>query len=123
MFDDTVQITEELTNPTFASNAGAGMQQSPMIADHNRNTCLLSAASGVTDLMSQEGAGRVKARSIHSSDTAVTSPDTQKVFAHFDSQFSNGNTAFFICSDSLRAVSLWGQCASGSRCSQARFAH
>lgn len=95
ILDDTVQIREELTSLTLTSKADAGIQQSLILTDDNRNTCPLSAASGVRDLISQKVAGRVEARSIHSRDTAGTSTDFQKVYAHVDSPFSNGNTRFF----------------------------
>lgn len=77
--DDTVQITKELSSLTC--KAHAGIQQSRVLTDHNRNisTCPLSTASGIMNLLPHEGAERVEARSTHLSDSAVPSPDSQKV--------------------------------------------
>ena len=78
--DDTVQITKELSSLTC--KAHAGIQQSRVLTDHNRNvsTCSpLSTASGIMNLLPREGVERVEARSTHLSDNAVPSPDSQKV--------------------------------------------
>lgn len=107
ILDDPLQIREELTSLTLSSKADAGIQQSPIMTDDNRNTCPLGAASGVSDLMSQEVAGRVEARSNNLNDTAGTSQDFLKVDAYVNSHFSHGNTTFFICLDFEQCIILF----------------
>ena len=77
--DDTVQIIPELSS--LACKADAGIQQSPVLTNHNRNisTGPLSTASSIMDLLPRKGAEGVKARPTCLSDSAVPSPDSQKV--------------------------------------------